>query len=91
MTQATGGRWREGNLLARVPGCAAYLLGEVGNRGREASSGEDEEASLKHLEPEREKARGRWPQGREAWAAVRDLDRGSLKGQENGPDRPGDA
>lgn len=66
------------------------MPGEMGNRGREASSGADEEAGLKHLEPEGEKARGGWPQGREAWAAIRDLDTGSLKGQENGPDRLGD-
>ena len=58
MTQAAGGRWREGRLPARVPGRAVYWLGEMGSRGSGASSREDEEAGLKHLQPEGEKARG---------------------------------
>lgn len=47
-------------LPARVAGCMVDLLGERG----EAPSGEDGEVSLKHPEPEGEKARGWWPQGR---------------------------
>lgn len=81
------GQGRERKLLARVPGRPAYLLGEMGNRRREASLGEEEGAGLKHLEPEGQKARGWWPQGRESRAAIRDvgvtaMDRSRPKGQE---------